>query len=249
MPSNTKVTKAFSTELKAKDKKTGIIEAVVSVFGNLDRGREIVAPGAFKESLARKLPKGVWHHRGHIPVAKTLEAKETDEGLFIKGQFNMDTQRGREAFSDIDFGIIDEFSIGYTVRKETWDREERITTLLQVDLWEWSPVLVGMNQSTRLVGTKMFDELLDLSSGSFEELTEATVKILNSVEARIEDYSQMRDSRGFKLSDKQVDNITIIKEKLEGLLKSNAEEPLSTDSIKTQLLRTQLALTGTEIMQ
>ena len=241
------ILKAFPTQIKTKHKDKGIIEAIVSVFGNLDRGREVVARGAFTESLKRKLPKGVWHHRGHIPVAKTLEAKETDEGLYIKGQFNLDTQRGREAFSDINFGIIDEFSIGYAVKEESYNREDRITTLIKLDLWEWSPVLVGMNQDTRLIGTKMLDDLLDLSSGSFEEQTNTTMKVLESLHARITDYKDVRSKKGYKLSKERVADITTIKEKLEELLKSNAEEPLSTEKIKAELLKTQLSMNAMEI--
>ena len=40
----------------------GIIEAVVSIFSNVDSANERVLPGAFAKSLKRKLPKGVWSH-------------------------------------------------------------------------------------------------------------------------------------------------------------------------------------------
>jgi HK97 family phage prohead protease len=112
-------------------------------------------PGAFKASLERRTPKGVWAHDWSQPIAKTLSAVETAEGLVIRGQFNLDTQRGREAFSDIKFGIIDEFSIGYRVMKESFDAEQKdIRQLDELDLFEWSPVLVGMNPATELLTIK-----------------------------------------------------------------------------------------------
>ena len=53
-------------------------------------------------------------HDWNAPVAKTLEARELAPndpllpdnirglgGLYVKAKFNMNTQRGREAFSDI----------------------------------------------------------------------------------------------------------------------------------------------------
>lgn len=145
----------------------GIIEAVVSVFNNVDAVGDRIRPGAFTRSLARKLPKGVWGHDWETPVAKTLEARELLAGdtllpqslaelggLYIKAQFNLSTQRGREAFSDIEFGIVDEFSIGYRVKDAAFDEETGIYELLEIELYEWSPVLVGMNPATALISCK-----------------------------------------------------------------------------------------------
>lgn len=54
----------------------GVIEAIVSVFNHVDSGDEIVRPGFFEKSIAKKLPKGVWAHDWKQPIAKTLEARE-----------------------------------------------------------------------------------------------------------------------------------------------------------------------------
>lgn len=149
------------------DDQTGMIEAVVSVFSNVDSGNEKVMPGFFTKSIARKLPKGVWAHDWTQPIAKTLEARELMPGdpmlpgnlkelggAYIKGQFNLGTQRGREAYSDIKFGIVDEFSIGYKVLKDGKDKESGARELIEGDWKEWSPVLVGMNDQTRLLSIK-----------------------------------------------------------------------------------------------
>ena len=144
--------KRLPVEVKV-NKKEGIIEAYVSTFGNKDLAGEIIDKGAFTESLQRKLPKGVWSHDWDKPVAKTLEGREDEKGLYIKGQFNLDTQRGREAFSDIAFDIIDEFSIGFRVAEEEFD-EDGTRHLKKIDLYEWSPVLVGANPATELIGVK-----------------------------------------------------------------------------------------------
>ena len=145
--------KQFTATVQPGD--AGEITALVSVFGNVDHAGEKVMPGAFKASLERRKPKGVWAHQWDQPIAKTLEARETPEGLVIRGQFNLDTQRGREAYSDIKFGIIDEFSIGYRVVKDSYDSEQKdIRQLDELDLFEWSPVLVGMNPATELLTIK-----------------------------------------------------------------------------------------------
>jgi HK97 family phage prohead protease len=159
------------TELKIADDQLGVIEAIVSVFNNVDHGNEKVLPGFFAKSIEKKLPKGVWAHDWKQPIAKTLEAKELLPGdpslpahlkelggTYIKGQFNLETQRGREAYSDIKFGIVDEFSIGYAVIKDGKDKETGARELIEGDWKEWSPVLVGMNDQTSLISIKTEDD-------------------------------------------------------------------------------------------
>lgn len=154
----------------SSDEHPGQIEAVVSVFDVVDKGKDKIKPGFFAKSLERKLPKGVWGHNWDAPIAKTLEARELAAGdpllpdglkalggLYIKGQFNLDTQRGREAYSDIKFGIIDEFSIGYRTVKARKDEKSGVRELIEGDLFEWSPVLVGMNDRTALLSIKSAD--------------------------------------------------------------------------------------------
>ncbi len=140
--------------LEKKDQKQkGIIEAYVSIFNNIDLVGDIIKQGAFAESIKKKLPKGVWMHNWDIPIAKTLQAREDTKGLFIKAEFNLETQRGKEAYSDVKFGIIDEFSIGFRVLDYEWDENDN-RIIKKVRLYEWSPVLAGANPDTELVNIK-----------------------------------------------------------------------------------------------
>lgn len=149
------------------DQKEGIAQLIVAGLGNIDHGDDVILPGAFDKSIARKPPKGVWSHQWSLPVAKTLEAKELQPGdtlipaayrdhgaLYVKAQFNLDTQRGREAFSDIQGGYVDEFSVGYIPEVEQFDHETGLRQLSEVDWIEWSPVLAGMNPDTGVINTK-----------------------------------------------------------------------------------------------
>lgn len=142
---------SFKTEVKAQSE--GIIEAYVSVFGNIDSYGDIILRGAFLESLSKKLPKGVWSHNWEMPIAKTLEAREDEKGLYIKGQFNLETQRGKEAYSDIKFGNFDEFSIGLRVLDWEYD-EAGHRVIKKARVYEWSPVLAGANPDTELISVK-----------------------------------------------------------------------------------------------
>lgn len=136
-----------------EEKDQGIIEAYVSIFDNVDLVGDIIKRGAFVESLRKKLPKGVWMHNWEEPIAKTLKGEEDEKGLFIRAQFNLETQRGRESFSDIKFGIIDEFSIGFKILDYEWDENDN-RIIKKVRLYEWSPVLAGANPDTQLINVK-----------------------------------------------------------------------------------------------
>jgi HK97 family phage prohead protease len=161
------VRKAYPLSMLDGDDQRGIIRAIVSVTGNVDHAGERVMPGFFAKSLQKKLPRGVWGHDWKQPIAKTLVAEEWKAGdprlperirnlggYYIKGQFNLETQRGREAYSDVKFGIVDEFSVGYVVQKETYNSKTKTRDLIEGEWFEWSPVLVGMNPETALISVK-----------------------------------------------------------------------------------------------
>lgn len=159
--------KAFPcSAFKVLDEEQGVFSAYVSVFDVLDHAKERVRPGFFAESIAKKAPKVVLFHDWHRPIGKTLVAEEhlkgdprlpselkSYGGLYVEAQLNLDTQDGREAFSHLKFGSLDEFSFGYDVE----DRERQkdgTTDLVKGTIYELSPVLIGCNPATRLTGTK-----------------------------------------------------------------------------------------------
>lgn len=159
--------KNFAGHVKGADQESGILEAIVNVFNIVDRGNEITRPGLFTESLEKKLPRGVWHHNWARPIAKTLEAKELAPedpllpeslkhlgGLYIKAQFVPEITDSWQAFLMIKHGLIDEYSIGYDLSKTARDDESGTIELLKGEWFEWSPVLVGMNQATETLSVK-----------------------------------------------------------------------------------------------
>jgi hypothetical protein len=142
-------------------------------------------------------------------VAKTLEARELMPGdamlpdslkdlggLYIKGQFNMNTQRGRETYSDIKEGIIDEFSIGYSVVEETF-AQDGARELVKGKLYEWSPVLFGANSQTALISAKgLNDDLEDVGADVGRIIT------------RLNERAEIRQKEGRTLSSANVARLT-----------------------------------------
>ncbi len=163
--------KSFGCTLKAANEPEGVLEAIVNVFNIKDRTDEITRPGIFEESIASKMPRGVWHHQWDQPIAKTLDARELKPGdpllpavlkefggLYIKGQFFKEIEDSWQAFLKIFHGLIDEFSIGYRMIEWKWNDDEETLDLLKGEWFEWSPVLVGANQATTVISAKSADE-------------------------------------------------------------------------------------------
>jgi HK97 family phage prohead protease len=156
-------------EFKVLDPEQGIVEAIVAVFSKPDYEQDVIEPGFFDDTIkSGKLPKGIWMHDMHQPIIKTLDARELMPGdpmlpaelkeyggLYVKGQCNLNTQRGREAFEDLKFGTVDEFSFGYIATQKKYIEGKR--HLYKGFWYEWSLVTLGMHPDTVLMSVKAAD--------------------------------------------------------------------------------------------
>lgn len=154
------------------DDENGIVSAIVSVTGIVDRVKDVILPGGYTKTLKARTPKGIWHHDWKTPVSRTLEVKELMPGdpnlpshlpdgrpwpaqagaLKVVTQFNLETTRGREAFSDVKFfGDEQEWSIGYRVPTGQAKTKAGIRFCQEIDLYEYSPVLFGAMPAARTI--------------------------------------------------------------------------------------------------
>lgn len=209
---------AVSNVSEVKDEGDGIVTAYVSVTGVKDNVNDIIEPGAYKTTLTKRRPKGIWGHDWKTPTSKTLEAKELMPGdpdlpkqlsdgspwpkdagaLRIKMQFNLDTKRGREAYSDVlFFGNDQEWSIGYAVPpgKATKDAHG-VRRIKELDLFEYSAVLFGAMSHARTssvkdaqLGMKLLEGISALEIKSLEEAADAYRKELGVEEVTDEGSS------------------------------------------------------------
>jgi len=151
-------------DLKQAPGDDGSFEGHGSVFGTVDSYNEIVAPGAFKASLAAHkkagtLPAMLWQHNPAEPIGSYTEMKEDDEGLFVKGRLELATQRGGEAHALLRGGALRGLSIGYMPEKFEVDEETGLVTLTQVDLWEVSVVTFAANPDAQVEDVKSIDDM------------------------------------------------------------------------------------------
>lgn len=131
-----------------------VIEGYASLFGRVDQGGDMVAPGAYAASLAAGAQAGrrvkmLWQHDPAQPIGVWDELREDATGLWVKGRLLTEVAQGREAAALLAAGAIEGLSIGYRTVKA--DREPSgIRRLAQVDLWEVSLVTFPMQAEARV---------------------------------------------------------------------------------------------------
>lgn len=154
----------------AVDEAQGIVECFVAAIGNKDSVGDIIVPGAFESSFRKRKPRVVWGHDWNQPIGKVIEIYEVGPrdprlpgkmktagvgGVFAKVQFNLNSERGREAFANVlFFGEEQEWSIGYKTLDAVWDPNTQANVLRELELYEVSPVLHGANQLTATISIK-----------------------------------------------------------------------------------------------
>ncbi len=174
--------KSFPSFVKAVDEDQGIVTQIVAVMGNRDAGNDIIMPGAFAKSLQERGTriKVLDQHgtdsvtrvvgkplsireigRDQLPPEVIKAAPTATGGLETVTQYALDTQRGKDVFNLIKGEYLNEASIGYdtivaeNTKEKAEDGEEYTARRLkEVRLWEYSPVIWGMNDATSVVAVK-----------------------------------------------------------------------------------------------
>lgn len=157
----------FACDLKATGD-TGTFEGYGSVFSIEDKGGDIVAPGAFTETLAAakaagRFPAMLWQHRQAEPIGIYTSMVEDSIGLKVEGKLALKTARGAEAYELLKMGALSGLSIGYRVRDDSWDRVTGVRTIKKADLVELSLVTMPMNDAARVSSVKTIEDLETLS--------------------------------------------------------------------------------------
>lgn len=152
-------TRAFTWDTKAVSD-DGLFSGYGSVFGVVDSYREIVAPGAFAQSLKsmadanRTLPV-LWQHDTRLPIGNWTALAEDDIGLRGNGELWLDdAPEARRAWRGMKTRAITGLSIGYYVLADSYNERDRITTLNQLELVEISIVTVPANDEARIDAIK-----------------------------------------------------------------------------------------------
>lgn len=148
---------AFKADVVKDD---GTFSGYGSVFGNVDSYKEIVAPGAFKSSLAEIKSAGdplpvLWQHNPEQPIGGYTDLAEDERGLKVSGfLLKDDVSLAREAYALMKARVVKGLSIGYYVRKSDYDEKTSVRTLSELDLREISVVTFPANEEAQIENVK-----------------------------------------------------------------------------------------------
>lgn len=102
-----------------------------AVFGNVDSHGDIIAKGAFTDTLAEwkardRLPTMKLMHGGglfkgdELPIGKWLSMEENEKGLFVEGKLSaLDSDTGKRIYGLMKDGVLDGLSIGFQTTAKT----------------------------------------------------------------------------------------------------------------------------------
>lgn len=166
-------TKAQAVALKSAPDDEGSFEALVAVFNNIDSYGDVILKGAFADTLKEWGDSGypvpvVWSHDKDDPfshIGVVTEAKETDTGLVVKAQLDMENPKAAQVHRLLKGGRVKEFSFAFSYDMEDVSPAKRdsveVRELKKLKLYEVGPTMVGANPSTQLMGVKSLEQNAD----------------------------------------------------------------------------------------
>jgi HK97 family phage prohead protease len=155
-PTPTLIRKTAPIQIENVDDAKGIVTAYVNTLDVVDFDDEVIASGAFDQSIAKGLPAIAWMHDQRTIVGGVTAAQEKGKRLSATMQFDLDTEPGAYAFKMVARGRVKEWSVGFYA--DQWHVEQRsgrdVRIIEAVDWVEVSPVLRGASPGTATAGIK-----------------------------------------------------------------------------------------------
>ncbi|MBB5469365.1 hypothetical protein HDG32_005512 [Paraburkholderia sp. CI2] len=139
-----------TVEFKFDSTAKGSFEGYASVFSNIDSYGDMMLPGAFEETIAKRdqVPMLFNHWMDNL-IGKASNLKEDDIGLKFTGRLTPGATMANDTYQHMKAGALDGVSIGYRVQPGGADMDGKIRTLSRVDLLEISMVISPANKSAR----------------------------------------------------------------------------------------------------
>ena len=135
----------------------GTFSGYSSLFGAEDLGRDVLMPGAFKNSLKKQGAGSVrmlFQHDPNVPIGVWDIVREDDRGLYVKGRLTLDVEKAREVHALMLDGGLNGLSIGFKTIKGKRDQKTGVRQIFEVDLWEISVVTFPMLPEAKITSVK-----------------------------------------------------------------------------------------------
>ena len=136
---------------------SGVFEGYASLFDREDLARDVIAAGAFRQSLSERGVQGVrmlYQHDPAHPIGVWERIEEDALGLRVRGRLTLETEKARDVLHLMRAGAIDGLSIGFKAKRTRRDQRSGIRRILELELWEISIVTFPMMPCARVHGVK-----------------------------------------------------------------------------------------------
>lgn len=153
-------TMPFDYELKEDDGKEGFFKGLGSPFGGKpDSYGDVVVAGAFTKTIKNGGRNGngiamLWMHDTHRPIGVYPELAEEKKGLIVAGQLAVKATDGKDMHELMKIKAVQGLSIGYETLEYEMDNKKKIRYLIEIALWEISPVTFPAATSATITSVK-----------------------------------------------------------------------------------------------
>lgn len=210
-------TKSFHAKVKAtgEDAGTGLSDgqftALASVFGNVDAVGDVVLPGAFADDLKAWKDSGdviplYWAHRMDDPgmcIGHVLDAQESDAGLEVKAQLDLDTANGAQVYRLMKGRRVNRMSFAYDIEEGGPAKHDDVEVyeLRRLKLHEVSVVQVPANpeavvQTVKAGASKVSNARRSARRAALKQAVEDNelAGLLGQVDQAIDDAAESLDT-------------------------------------------------------
>ncbi len=208
----------------------GTVEAVFSLFNEIDSDNDVVLPNSIRSGYGDKGVVMCWGHDWKQIIGKGKIVQDEDRATF-KGKFNLNTNAGKEAYETVKaMSDMQQWSFGFEVNdseignftKDNGDSAE-VRYLKDVKVWEVSPVMVGANQNTYTLAIKeakdfeeQEDEIKDIGLRFTDEVDNLLIK-MTALLKRCKELTALRLSKNKTLSESSVEELDKLKDALQDM--------------------------------
>ena len=155
------IQKSFEFLVKDVDEKLGVVDIMVSGFGNEDTDGETIVKGAYKKTIRENL-KRIKHFKNHdwrILLGLPREFEELDKGLRVLSKLMMKVDDALKIFEIYKAHIEEKKNIEHSVGIDILQVDKNDGAILtELKLWEFSTLTAwGANEVTPVLGLKSME--------------------------------------------------------------------------------------------
>lgn len=148
---------ASTSSARTENSNTIRFAGYAAIFNRIDKGGDIIRPGAFGDLAEGKSLPLLWQHDPRQQIGRVDHVGEDRRGLRVIGSISTETQAGRKAATSLASGAMKGLSFGYRVKRSSGQKPRE---LIALDVAEISLVTLPMQS---LACVHLVERYADLS--------------------------------------------------------------------------------------